>query len=312
MRKYLIILSSIGSFVLGLLLQTCTTPTKTLNDTRRTEAVAVLRSFSYKHIIFAPVAESLLARGMDTSFLRQLLNDDRVEFKENLVKYNVTGYRNPPDYSFNYNDKSVKKAKEFISQNAELLQNAENSYHIPKEVLTSILWVETKFGTILGKNNIPSVFLSVALANQPEYLAMNKENLRKDWKGTDAELQALDEKIEKRAQRKAAWAIGELMALDTLRRVSPLQPLEIYGSSAGAFGLSQFLPSSYLRWAKDGNSDGRINLFELRDAVFSIANYLTVNGWGKNRSEQESAVFHYNNSKDYVAAVLTLADKLRQ
>lgn len=312
MRKLLVISSSVFTVLFGLLLQTCTTPTRTLNYSRRMESAAVLQSLNYKHIIFAPVAESLLARGMDTSFLRQLLNDDRVEFKENLVKYNVTGYRNPPDYSFNYNDKSVKKAKEFIAQNAELLQKAESSYHVPKEVLTSILWVETKFGTILGKNNIPSVFLSVALANQPEYIAMNKENLRKDWKGTAAELQELDEKIEKRAQRKAIWAIGELMALDTLRRISPLQPLEIYGSTAGAFGFSQFLPSSYLRWAKDGNADGSINLFEMRDAVYSIANYLTVNGWGEQRTQQEKAVFHYNNSKDYVAAVLTLADKLRK
>lgn len=310
MRKPLIILTA--AFVVGLLLQTCTTPTKTANDNRRTEAVAALRSFSYKHIIFAPIAESLLARGMDTSFLRQLLNDDRVEFKENLVKYNVTGYRNPPDYSFNYNEKSVKKAKEFFAQNSGLLQNAETAYHVPKEVLASILLVETKFGTILGKNNVPSVFLSVALANQPEYIAMNKENLRKDWKGDAAELAALDLKIEQQAKEKSGLGNRRADGVGHLAPDFAATPAGNLRLGAGAFGLSQFLPSSYLRWAKDGNADGVVNLFDTRDAVFSIANYLTVNGWGENRAEQERAVFHYNNSKDYVAAVLTLADKLRK
>ncbi len=296
----------------GLLLSTCTTPTKNAGDSQRVEAAAVVKKISYKHIIFAPVAESLLVRGIDTIFLRQLLGDDRVAFKENLTRYNVTGYRNPPDYSHNYNEKSVKKAKEFLNNNNDALLSAENAYGVPKEVIASILWIETKFGAILGKNNVPSVFLSVAMANQPEYLAMNKDNLRKNWTGTSDELQELDLKIERRSQKKSAWALDELMALDTLRRRSPFHPLELYGSAAGAFGLSQFLPSSYLRWAKDGNGDNVINLFELRDAMHSIGNYLKTNGWGATREQKEKAVFHYNNSKDYVAAVLTLADKIKR
>lgn len=308
MKKLFVIVAAAA----GMLLQTCTTPTKTGSDAPRAEAAAAIRKFSYKHIIFSPVAESLLARGIDTVFLRQLLDDDRVEFKENLVRYNVTGYRTPPDYSHNYNEKSVRKAKEFLTENAATFRAAEAASAVPKEAIAAILWVETKFGTILGKNNVPAVFLSVAMANQPEYVAMNKANVRKGWTGSGEELLALDLKIEQRAKKKAEWALGELMALDTLRRKSPLHPLELYGSAAGAFGQSQFLPSSYLRWAKDGNGDGVINLYELRDAVFSVANYLKTNGWGDSRVQQEKAVFHYNNSKDYVAAVLTLAEKLRK
>ncbi len=305
-KPFLILCLTVG------VVTSCTTPTKRGSDTQRIEAAAVVKKVSYKHIIFAPVAESLLVRGIDTVFLRQLLDDDRVEFKENLVRYNVAGYRTSLDYSHNYNDKSVKKAKEFLQENADFLNVAEKTFGVPKEALTAIMWIETKFGAILGKNNVPSVFLSVAMANQKEFITMNKEALRKDWTGTNEELQALDVKIEQRAQKKASWALGELMALDTLRRISPLHPLELNGSTAGAFGLSQFLPSSYIRWAKDGNGDGIINLFEKTDAIFSIGNYLKINGWGSSRKEQENAVFHYNNSKDYVAAVLTLTDKLKK
>jgi len=50
----------------------------------------------------------------------------------------------------------------------------------------------------------------------------------------------------------------------------------------------------------------------VEDAIHSVGNYLNVNGWGNARQAQEKAVFHYNNSKDYVDAVLKLAEKLSE
>ena len=60
----------------------------------------------------------------------------------------------------------------------------------------------------------------------------------------------------------------------------------------------------------DGNGDGKVDLYDKEDAMASIGNYLKVNGWGSQSSQQEAAVFHYNNSKDYVNCVLTLAQKI--
>ena len=49
---------------------------------------------------------------------------------------------------------------------------------------------------------------------------------------------------------------------------------EIKGSYAGAMGMEQFMPSSYLNFAVDFNADGHINLFnDVEDAIGSVANY---------------------------------------
>jgi membrane-bound lytic murein transglycosylase B len=49
---------------------------------------------------------------------------------------------------------------------------------------------------------------------------------------------------------------------------------DINGSWAGAFGIPQFLPSSFLKFAVDGNGDGVIDLFDMEDAIYSVGNYL--------------------------------------
>jgi membrane-bound lytic murein transglycosylase B len=86
--------------------------------------------------------------------------------------------------------------------------------------------------------------------------------------------------------------------------------VDLRGSWAGAFGYPQFLPSSYLKWAVDGDNDGDIDLYTIADAAFSIGNYLKSNGWSVKPSARKNAIHHYNNSDAYVKAVYTLANKL--
>ncbi len=314
---YIIFLNA-ALIVAGCILFSACSSTPSVNltkqgDTATGEVPISVNSIAYKHIEFSAVADTLLRRGMDTAFLVRLLNDDHLNFEPNLIKINVTGTRKKPDYSSHYNKISVKKAQEFLEKNRTILQEAEQKYDVPKEAITAILWIETKFGTYLGKNYIPSIFFSVALAATPENIARNKEALYVEYTPSDSiQVRELETKIETRAKKKSAWALGELLALDTLRRISPVSPFELYGSSAGAFGMSQFLPSSYVRWSADGNGDGIKNLFEVPDAIYSVGNYLKINGWGDTRAAQEKAVFHYNNSQDYVDAVLKLAEKLSE
>lgn len=261
--------------------------------------------------IFAPVAERLLARGVDSMFVAGLLNDPHITFDESFGKINVTGYLKKADYSHNYNAYSISQNKEFLGKYDSLLTACEAVTGIPKEVVVSVMWVETKHGKYLGKYNVASAYLSLALADQPDNIEKNKKALRTDHPDlSDKELAELDDKIQARAKKKAAWALDQIVALEEMQALSPVPVFELYGSWAGAFGLSQFLPSSYLQWAKDGNNDGKINLFEFPDAVYSIANYLKANGWGNNEKAQRKAVYHYNNSNDYVDAVLILAGQI--
>ena len=137
---------------------------------------------------------------------------------------------------------------------------------------------------------------------------MNSQALKETYSDNSEELNKYLNKLEARAKYKTNWAIEQLQALEKLNKISPLPVNEIKGSWAGAFGMSQFLPSSYISWAVDGNNDGVINLFDKADAIFSVANYLSSNGWGKSDDKQRKAIWHYNHSSAYVDAVIKLSE----
>jgi membrane-bound lytic murein transglycosylase B len=293
---------------------------------------------------FLPVAEQLLAQGADAGFVRQLLNDTGMAFYEKLTKINIAV--RPPEpkpvppkkhnpYEYAQNDIAVKKSGEFMLANDSLLSAAERLYNVPKEAITSIMWVETRFGDFLGNYHVPSVYMSYAMATQPDFLQKNKDRLKADftayhekvWKEKVAKGKELtnkdtadvletwatiEEKMMQKAQKKATWAIGELLALQQMRAISPIPIQQLRGSWAGAFGLSQFIPSSYVKLAKDGNNDGKINLFDVRDAAHSVGHYLSTAGWSGNKKSQHRAVYHYNHSDDYVNAVLGLTKRLEK
>ncbi len=261
--------------------------------------------------IFAPIVDTLLKRGIDSKFIINLINSENTKFDEKYIKINVTGYLQKIDYSHNYKGKSLIKTKEFLIQYDSLLTEVSNKYQVNKEIIVAILWVETKLGTYTGNNHIPSVFLSTALVNLPKYIEINISEIDSTKYSKD-EYNNLVNKIYKRSQKKSSWAINELIAMYELEQENKLKFDNIYGSWAGAFGYSQFLPSSYKKWAVDGNNDNYINLFEFEDAVYSIANYLKVHGWNNNNEEQQrKAIFAYNNSNKYVDAVLILSKKLK-
>ncbi len=80
----------------------------------------------------------------------------------------------------------------------------------------------------------------------------------------------------------------------------------------GAIGWPQFLPSSLVKFGADGNGDGRIDLYNAEDAIFSTANYFRGHGWceAKFPSDKEAVVWDYNHSKAYVRIVLGIAERI--
>jgi lytic murein transglycosylase len=80
-------------------------------------------------------------------------------------------------------------------------------------------------------------------------------------------------------RRKAFWQ-GELIAALKLVDRGDLELSKLYGSWAGAFGQTQFIPSTYQRLAVDFDGDGRRDLVgSVADALGSTANYLSKAGW---------------------------------
>ena len=119
--------------------------------------------------------------------------------------------------------------------------------------------------------------------------------------------------FEKKADSKSDWAYRELKAFLTYTAEQDMDPTIIKGSYAGAMGISQFMPSNIAPYGKDGNADGKIDLFDHADAISSIASYLKHYGWkpGMPRNAAYKVVYHYNHSKYYVNTILDVAEKLK-
>ncbi len=78
-------------------------------------------------------------------------------------------------------------------------------------------------------------------------------------------------------------------------------PNQVYGSHRGAIGPFQFMPETWVRYAVDGNSDGRKDPFNVEDATYSAANYLLRRG---GLDDLQKAIWHYNQDNRYVSRVM--------
>ena len=80
--------------------------------------------------------------------------------------------------------------------------------------------------------------------------------------------------------RRQEFFRGEFFATLKLLQTGDLKPEGLTGSWAGAFGHTQFMPTTYQRVAVDGDGDGRRDLVaSIPDALASTANYLKKAGW---------------------------------
>ena len=259
------------------------------------------------HIQFQSVFDVLKSKEVDSNFIKKYLNDTTLKFNERYIKINVTGYLKSTDYSFLYSDKSVTKSKEFLNINLSILKKAEEKYKVPKEIIVAILQIETRFGEVLGNHHLPSVFFSTALVNEQRYIDINNKVI--DMLSDTTDKIELKSKVLQRSKSKSNWAINELIAMSKIEQKYGIDFNKINGSWAGAFGIPQFLPSSYLRSAVDGNGDNKIDLFNLEDAIFSVGNYLSKYKFDTFENKKK-AVYSYNNSKAYAEAVVKLSEKL--
>lgn len=249
--------------------------------------------------------------GIDSVFIEKILKSGEGEFVSRAVRINITNYAKPPDYRSHYNRKSVKEVRMFIRDNKKILADAQKTTRVKKEVIASILWIESRCGQITGNYHVASVFLSLLLASDSLYVRQSVDGVSEGQTLDSSQLDSVRALILRRAKKKVTWAVEELRALSIIDKRGVMNVSKLRGSWAGAFGYAQFIPTSYERWAVDGDSDGDIDLYSIPDAVFSIGNYLKNNGWGKVRSQQRRAIHHYNNSDAYVNAVFTLARRVR-
>jgi membrane-bound lytic murein transglycosylase B len=194
-----------------------------------------------------------------------------------------------------------------MAENKEPLDSAQEKFGVDKTVITAILLVETRLGTYLGNQTVINTLATMA--------SLTDETLRERiWNAIPDQKKPKKETFLEKVDRRSKWGYEELKALIRYTDREGIDPGDIQGSYAGAMGISQFMPSNALTLAKDGNNDGRIDLFDHHDAIFSVANYLKHHGWkpGISRQRQHEVLFRYNHSNYYVDTLMKISDRLKE
>lgn len=255
---------------------------------------------------FKPLQKMLVKDGFDADQMKALYNSPSVQFDLNTIS-RFFAHR---EASLNYDQfatrKAIKKARAYMKKYQADLERAEKHYGVDKEIITAIILVETQLGTIMGSSSVFNALSTFAALSDREVREMA-------WKQVSNPSRLSREDFEKWSARKSKWAYAELKAFLKYTAREKMNPSDIYGSYAGALGIAQFMPSNIMAYAKDGNQDGRINLYDHADAIASIASYLKSFGWyqGLDRKKAYRVVYQYNHSRYYVNIILKIADRLK-
>jgi membrane-bound lytic murein transglycosylase B len=151
-------------------------------------------------------------------------------------------------------EKRIDAGISFWEEHQETLERAQLRYGVPAEMIVAILGVETFYGRISGGFPAMSALSTLAF----EY------------------------------PRRESFFRSELEQFLLLVRENQLDYRELEGSYAGAFGLPQFISSSYRQYAVDFDNDGERDLWgSVPDAIGSVANYFYRHGWKNGQAVTE-------------------------
>jgi lytic murein transglycosylase len=175
----------------------------------------------------------------------------------------------------------LTRGANMLKQYGSVLSRIEQTYGVPGEVLVAIWGLETDFGVNIGK--FPTIRSLATLA----YDCRRSEMFR-----------------------------AELM--DALRIIErgDLQPSEMRGAWAGELGQTQFMPSSYIKYAVDFDQNGRRDLLRSPpDVLASTANFLASYGWQRGKdwapgSANFKVIQQWNKSEVYAKTVAYFASQL--
>lgn len=196
-----------------------------------------------------------------------------------------------------------QKCINFLNTHKKAFDSAEKQFSVPREVIVSLLFVETRLGEYIGKENAFWSLACMAAATTPDHVSDTLEKLPYDEEKHGKWLQTkLDDK--------SGWAYKELKALLTYCQKNQMNPTAMPGSVYGAIGLCQFMPTNISRFGADGDGDGIIDLFSVSDALHSIAKYLAGHGWKENLTaeQQHKILKRYNNLNIYANTILAMAE----
>ncbi len=258
----------------------------------------------------AHIEDRLVEKGLERSLVQSVLDDPRLILSPQIIINNLffsspAGSKEQP-LVMKIDPQYIEKGREFIRENKDMLSSVEKKYGTSPGVVTAILIVESKLGTIKPRQSTFAAYTSLVALLDPEYFRQVQEVYAKKFPAIK------DETTFSKARKKADWALDELYHLLKIATDLQTDPLDMTGSFAGAMGPAQFIPSSFMRFGVDGDGDGKRDPFNMADAAASIGSYLKSAGWKENVSEQQKrqAIWSYNHSRVYVNTIIMLYEKL--
>ena len=176
----------------------------------------------------------------NVKFLPKVIQYDRYqpEFYEDTITY----------INKRTSKKKLLKGIELYKKNYGIINDIEEKFSVEKELLLSLMGIETNFGTYLGKMNILSSLATLSYD-----------------------------------KRRSDFFTNELITILQLIEVGIIDHDILFGSWAGAFGNFQFMPTSIKKYALDYNLNDKIELKTIDDSFASAANYMNKINWKKNQ-----------------------------
>ena len=187
-----------------------------------------------------------LEKGVSLKIIESTI--DKSIFLKNVIKYDryqPEFYEDTKTYiSKRANNKKVNSGLKIYKINKTKIDKITQEFSVDKDLLLSLMGIETNFGNYLGKMDIVSSLATLSYD-----------------------------------KRRSEFFTSELLTLLILFDKGIINPNNYLGSWAGAFGNFQFMPSTIKNYAIDYNEDEIINLKNIEDSFASAANYLNKIGW---------------------------------
>ena len=256
------------------------------------------------------VERKLQRAGFKPSFVQSIKSVYEPGDFEKVLELNTLLFLRKADYHGpQVSDDAAETVRAFVNEHGETFRAVDARYHVSPEVIAGLMWMESRYGENVGKFHVLSAFVDLLQADRPAVI----HHLRAVAAPKFCQVlsQSDRRKIASKAHKRAKWALEELKALAKMDKRDRKLVRELRGSFAGAFGIPQFEPSSYVQYARSAGASAP-NLKQADDAIYSVAYYLHKSGWREGRVKSHTAaLLKYNHSTDYARAILHLASKAR-
>ncbi len=189
--------------------------------------------------------------GIEKGFAPALLDEafNNIKYRARAVKAD----RNQPEKRLTLDeyipravpDWKVNKSRKLFNENKDDLMRIASAYGVQPHFIVALWGVESNFGSLMGNYNVIEALSTLAYDG-----------------------------------RRETFFRGQVFSALEILKQGHIKPADMKGSWAGAMGQCQFMPSSFVAYAADGNNDGKKDIWQTKADVFaSSANYLNKAGW---------------------------------